>query len=102
MLLRCLLNLACHLFIFGPFLAIIGPFGSFRTSIGPQTTHLWVILECANDARHIQNTLGANYPERLAAGGQYPYENDDFSVGKAFFLGRNGLILIFKKGSVSS
>ena len=58
---------------------------------------MWVLLECANDARHIQNTLGANHPEKLAAGGQYPYENDDFSVGKAFFLGRNGLILILKK-----
>ena len=96
-LLRCLLNLACNFFIFGPFLAIIGPFGSFRTSIGPQTTHIWVLLAVSNDARHIQYTLGTNHPEKLAAGGQYPYENDDFSVGKAFFLGKNGPILIFKK-----
>ena len=41
--------------------------------------------------------MGANHPEKLAAGGQYPYENDDFSVEKAFLPGKNGLILIFEK-----
>ena len=38
----------------------------------------------------------------LSAGGQYPYENDDLLLGKAFLQGKNGPILIFKTGLVNS
>ena len=56
MLLKFLSDLACNFYIFGLFLAIIGPFGSFRTSMGPQTNHMWVLLALPNDARRAQYT----------------------------------------------
>ena len=53
-LLKFLSDLARNFFVFGLFLAIIGPFGSFRTFMGPQTNHMWVLLALPNDARHAQ------------------------------------------------
>ena len=58
MLLKFLSDLVCNFYIFGLFLAIIGPFGTFRTSMGPQTNHMWVLLALPNDARRAQYTSG--------------------------------------------
>ena len=87
---------------FWPLLALLahlGPlWGPRRTTCG----FYWHLPMVHAHLRSRQWSLKANHPQKLAAGGQYPYENDGFSVGKAFLLGKNGPILIFQKGLVNS
>ena len=62
---------------------------------------MWVKMVLPNKARHVKVVVVVKHPQMLTAVDQYSHEDDDFLVEKAFWLGKIGSILIFKKSKIN-